>query len=135
MEKLLVAMDMKISNLWPFVYALNLAKRMQVKISILLVSHPGVSDHEQTKSTDSGFSIKSQIEKLIAQGRSEGIYIDYYHACGSYKDEIIKFIQEKKIDLLVIEKHISENMPEFIKEIKLRTPCRIELVQPKAIHT
>jgi len=134
MEKILVAMNMDMTSLWSFVYALNLAKRMQVKISILLVSNPVISDQNNAEPEKSRYPVKDEIEKLIAQGRSEGIYIDYYHASGSYKDEIVRFIQEKKIDLLVIEKHITENMPEFIKEIKLRTSCRIELVQPKVIH-
>ncbi len=134
MEKILVAMDTNMTSLWSFVYALNLAKRMQVKISILLVSDPSVSENGPKKKGKNAFSIKTEIEKRIAEGRSDGIYIDYYHTCGSYKDEIIRFIQENKIDLLVIERHITDNMSEFIEEIKLRTYCRIELVQPKVIH-
>ncbi|HCW75681.1 MAG: hypothetical protein AUJ48_04640 [Deltaproteobacteria bacterium CG1_02_45_11] len=135
MEKILVAIDTNMTSLWSLVYALNLAKRMQIRISILLFSNSSVSVHAQQEKTNSKFSIKTEIEKLIAEGRSDGIYIDYYHTCGSYKDEIIKFIQEKKINLLVIEKHITDkNLSEFIEEIKLRTSGRIELVQPKDIQ-
>lgn len=135
MEKILVAMDTRMTSVWSLVYALNLAKRMQVRVSILLFSAPSVSEPEkQDKAAKKGF-IKQEIEKLIFEGRSEGISIDYFHTSGTYREEIIRFIQEKKIDLLVIEKTMPENMNEFVEEIKLRTFCRIELVHPRGFQT
>ena len=135
MEKILVAVETNMSSSWSLLYALNLAKRIQVTISILLVSPPIPPDEKKTNEAGAPFPIKSKIEKLITEGRSSGIHIEYYHTSGSFKEEIIEFIQRKKIDLLVIEKQITKNVSELIEEIKLRTYCRIELVQPKVINS
>jgi hypothetical protein len=135
MEKILVAVDTNMDSFWSLVYALNLAKRIQVKISVLLVSPQMPPECEGTEGERGQFPIKNKIEKLIAEGRSSGIRIDYYNTSGSFKEEIIEFIQRKKIDLLVIEKQITKNVSELIEEIKLRTCCQIELVQPKVINS
>ncbi len=143
MVKLLVGIDAKMTGLWSVVYALNLAKRMDIKIAILFVSDAASSSpspaagQEQPEKEDT--SIKRRLEKLITDGRSEGISIDYYLADGSYKEEVIKFIKEKGITLLVVDfpyadrKEASEKLPELLGEIKLRTNCRIEVVHQKDI--
>ncbi|MDA8404886.1 MAG: universal stress protein [Desulfobacteraceae bacterium] len=145
MVKLLVGIDAKMTGLWSVVYALNLAKRMDIKIAVLLVSDtapqtlsPSPSAGEETSEKDET-AIKRRLEKLITDGRSEGISIDYYLAYGSYKEEIIKFIKEKGITLLVVDfpspdrKEASEKLPELLGEIKLRTHCRIEVVHQKDV--
>jgi nucleotide-binding universal stress UspA family protein len=151
MVKILVGIDAKMTGLWSVVYALNLAKRMDIKIAILLVSDtpssaelkgasPSLSPSaKQERSEEDETSIKRRLEKLITDGRSEGISIDYYLAYGSYKEEIIKFIKEKGITLLVVDspsvdrKEASEKLPELLCEIKLRTHCRIEVVHQKDV--
>ncbi|PIP42614.1 MAG: hypothetical protein COX19_00520 [Desulfobacterales bacterium CG23_combo_of_CG06-09_8_20_14_all_51_8] len=145
MVKILVGIDAKMTGLWSVVYALNLAKRMDVKIAILLVSDnaspssSSLSTSKQEEPEKDETAIKRRLEKLITDGRSEGISVDYYLADGSYKEEIIKFIKEKGITLLVVDfpsadlKEASEKFPELLGEIKLRTHCRIEVVHQKDV--
>ncbi len=125
------------TSLWPVIYVLNLAKRMDVRIYILLVEDPAVLPMVQGTDPQDEFAIKDRLEKLILKGRSEGLLIDYYIAGGSYKDELIKFIQEKKISLLVVgfpiqeKKKTPQHLPGLLKEIRFRTNCRIEVVHQK----
>lgn len=134
MEKILVGMESKMTSLWGAIHALNLAKRIHAKISILYVTDP---TSEEAPRGSGEPDIRSHLEKLISDGRLEGISIDYYLTCGSFKEELIKFIKEKRINLLVIdhpqpERRIGgEAFPELLDEIKLRSECRIEVVHPK----
>jgi nucleotide-binding universal stress UspA family protein len=141
MERILVGIDSKMTSLWSVIYALNLAKRMDVKISVLLViESPALSDEEGGPKKNES-AIKPRLEKLILDGRSEGTPIDYFLSYGLFKDELIKFIQEKKISLLVMDfplpdrKGASEKLPEILGEIKLRTHCRIEVVHKKDVKS
>lgn len=139
MERILVGMDSKTTHLWSVIYVLSLAKRIQAKLFVLLVSEPDGIMTEQHIKENAACPIKVRLEKLIADGRLEGASIEYYMASGSFKDELIKFIQEKRVNLLVIDfpetgrKIGGENFPEILEEIKLRTDCRIEVVHQKNI--
>ncbi len=137
MERILVGIDSKMTTLWSVLYALNLAKRMDVRISVLLVIEPAASSEKENEHDGDG--IKHRLEAYIQEGRSEGIPIDYFLTYGSFKEELITFIQEKKISLLVVDKPIADRkgasvmLPELLGEIKLRTNCRIEVVQKKDV--
>ena len=129
------------TSLWPVFYALSLAERMDVRIYVLLVEDPSVMPIELREDPEDEPSMKERLEALILKGRSEGITVDYYITGGSYADELIKFIQEKKISLLVVglpfpeKNRDSQNLPELLKEIRLRTNCRIEIVHQKTDRT
>jgi nucleotide-binding universal stress UspA family protein len=139
MERILVGINSKMSNLLSVIYALNLAKRMDVKISVLLIIEPTVLSSQPGETEKGDSIIKKRLEKFILDGRSEGTPIDYFITHGSFKEELIKFIQEKKISLLVVDypfpdrKVTSEKLPELLGEIKLRTNCRIEVVHKKDV--
>ena len=137
MEKILVGVESNMNTLWPVIYALSLATRMDVRIYILLVDDPGSIPMDLSSAPEDAPGLKDQLEALILKGRSEGILIDYYITGGPFANELIKFIQEKKISLLVVgfpaheKKRVSQNIPELLKEIRLRTQCRIEVVHQK----
>jgi hypothetical protein len=128
------------TSLWSVIHVLNLAKRMTAQISVLLVIEPAVGSDDQRLQEKEESPIRTRLEKLIIEGRADGIPIDYYLAHGSYKNELIKFIQEKKISLLVLDSPLpgsdgaSEKLPELLGEIKLRTHCRIEVVHRKDVN-
>lgn len=138
MERILVGIDPRMTGLWSVVFALNLAKRMDVKISVLLVVESAQSGKTREPANDAS-SLRSRLEKIIQDGRSDGTPIDYFLARGSFKDELIRFIQEKKISLLIVDYPLAdqsnglENMPELLGEIKLRTGCRIEMVHSRDV--
>jgi hypothetical protein len=126
------------TGLWSVVFALNLAKRMDVKISVLLVIDPALAGKNKGPASEAS-ALRSRLEKIIQDGRSEGTPIDYFLARGGFKDELIRFIQERKISLLVVDYPLAdqnsglENMPELLGEIKLRTGCRIEMVHSRDV--
>ena len=136
MEKILVGLEAKRKTLWPVIYALSLAKRMDVRIDILLVDDSAGSSKGKSGASENVSDVKDQLESMILNGRSEGILIDYYITGGAFTNELIKFIQEKKINLLILglpdeRKRTVRNIPELLKEIRLRTNCRIEVVNQK----
>ncbi len=139
MERILVGLYSKMTSLWSVIHVLNLAKRMNVKISVLLVIEPAAGSDNQRLQEKEESPIRTRLEKLIMEGRADGVPIDYYLAYGSYKNELIKFIREKKISLLVLDSPLpgpngaSEKLPELLGEIKLRTHCRIEVVHRKDV--
>lgn len=141
MERILVGINSKTTNLLSVIYALNLAKRMDVKISVLLVIEPPFLLSKPGEAGKDESAIKKRLEKFILDGRSDGISVDYFLTYGSFKEELIKFIQEKKISLLVVDypfpdrKAASEKLPELLAEIKLRTHCRIEVVHKKDVKS
>ena len=140
MEKILVGLESKKNSLWPVIYALNLAKRMDVRIDILLVDDDWSTAEKVSSAPENALKLRDQLESLILNGRSEGILIDYYITGGPFTNELIRFIQEKNINLLILglpdeKKRTSRNIPELLKEIRLRTNCRIEVVNQKTDKT
>ncbi|WP_028315650.1 universal stress protein [Desulfatibacillum aliphaticivorans] len=137
MKKVLVGMDSRTENFWPFIYAVNLAKRVQMKLYVLLVMSPQKSSSESEKGPKGGSSFRKRLETLISDGRSMGISIEYYIANGSFKEELMGLIQDQKISLLVLgappagTRGDLEKMDSLLEEIKFRTSCRIEVVHPR----
>jgi nucleotide-binding universal stress UspA family protein len=139
MERILVGIEAKSTDLLSVIYALNLAKRMDVKISVLLIIEPTAASGKPEEASHDESAIRKRLEKFILDGRSEGTAIDFFVAYGSFKEELIKFIQEEKISLLVVDSPFpdriagSKKLPALFGEIKLRTHCRIEVVHKKDI--
>lgn len=141
MEKILVGIDSNTTSLLSVIYALNFAKRMDVKISILLVIEPTTMSGKSEQAAQKESTIRKRLEKFILDGRSDGTAIDFFVTYGSFKDELIKFIQKENISLLVVDspfpdrKVASKKIPALFGEIKLRTHCRIEVVHKKDIKS
>jgi hypothetical protein len=139
MERILVGIEAKSTDLLSVIYALNLAKRMDVKISVLLIIEPTSGSGKPEETSPDEYAIKKRLEKFILDGRSEGTAIDFFVTYGPFKEELIKFILEEKISLLVVDSPFpdriagSKKLPALYGEIKLRTHCRIEVVHKKDI--
>ena len=139
MERILVGIDPRMTGLWSVTFALNLAKRMDVKISVLLVIDTALMPDKAGDMEGDAPALRRRLEEIIQDGRSEGTPIDYFLTRGSFKDELIRFIQERKISLLVVDYPLPdqnqglEDLPEILGEIKLRTRCRIEMVHSKDV--
>jgi hypothetical protein len=137
MKKVLVGVSSETTDLWPVIYALNLAKRVKMRLFVLLVLDPRERRLNKEKYPVDESSIKMRLEALLSEGRSWGIPIDYHIATGSYKEELIQLIQNKEISLVVLAmptaapKGSSEGIHDILDEIKLRTACDIEIVHPR----
>jgi nucleotide-binding universal stress UspA family protein len=136
MERILVGMDPERTSRWAGVYALNLAKRIQAKVSFLLVIDPAVKQSTTAIAKTAETIAKQRLETLIEEGLSEGILVDYYISYGQYEDELVNFIKENQISILVVglpadQKTFAGNFKNFLEKIRHRVDCRIEVVHEK----
>jgi hypothetical protein len=80
--------------------------------------------------------VKKNVQALIEEARSEGLTVDYYTAYGNYENELVDFVQENKVTLLIVEspdgQSDSTEMPKnFLNKLRHRINCRIEVVNKK----
>ncbi|RLB85630.1 MAG: hypothetical protein DRH15_03160 [Deltaproteobacteria bacterium] len=136
MERILVALDPGKTSIWTAVHGLNLARRINARVHILMVSKGSGAEGVEKQI----FSyLKEEVEGLIEEARSEGISVDLYVAYGAYDEEVVKFIKDNRISLLVLgaplpSKGISSTkFFDVAEKIRRRVECRIEIVNEKGI--
>jgi len=136
MEKILVTMNPARTRLSAGIHALNLAKRINAKVIFLLVSPDGPDRSELFHNNRNAAVLKKRLETLIDDARSDGVSVDYYAASGDYEGELIRFVQENKVTLLVVETPVGppatvETFKNFLDKLRHRINCRIEVVNEK----
>jgi len=140
MEKILVGLDPGKTSLWAAVHALNLSKRINARLYFLLVIDPAVKDLDESLIRQVEASMKSNLESLIEEGISDGIPVDYYITYGQYDNELVKFVKENKITMLVVGSPTPqdgrlEDFDDLLEKIRHRIDCRIEVVHEKTVKT
>ncbi len=119
--------EQEIGDFFGAVYrAIHLAERIKAAVHILSVSDPSaLTGFEQAAEKHLGL--------LIGNARADGIAIHYYTAKGSFEDEVIRFVRENKITLLVlgIPEGTSESFRKSLGKIRQNVNCTIELVRRK----
>ncbi len=136
MERILVSMNSQCGAWGAWSRAISLARRIDAKLYALLVLPPsmkasgGIEEHTTAK------GVRERLELLIELAKSEGNRIDYFISEGNYEEEVIRFVQQNRITLLVAEppeeesRH-SERELAPIRKIQHRIACRVELVSPR----
>ncbi len=141
MEKILVGMDASAITLWAPIHAINLGKRIKAKVYILLVINPGTASNQKDLQEEMEAAARKRVEALIDEGRSEGVVVDYYITYGTFEGELIKFIEENEITLLVVgfppggEWSSMGESVDALENIRHRINCRIEVVHERAVAT
>jgi hypothetical protein len=119
--------------------AIHLAARIKASVDVLLVSnHSSCAPHEEIL-PEMERSFKNGLELLIERGKSDGVKVSHYVACGDYEEEVIRFVRDRRITLLVLDQTehspgAADSLREFersISRIRRRVDCSIELVQRK----
>jgi len=138
MERILVGMSGK-SGAWEaWSRAISLAKRIDARVYALLVLCPfpsaGYGHQEKEASV-----VRQRLELLIELGKSEGVPIDYFISEGDYEEEVIRFVDQNRISLLVVECTDGENLQKCredlpIRKILHRAKCRVELIGHRKIE-
>ncbi|BEQ15352.1 universal stress protein [Desulfoferula mesophila] len=132
MERILVGIDAQESDLAPGIHAVNLAKRIQAKIYILLVKRPNSQGEAPGER-----NLIARLEQLIDQARSEGLGLEYFVSEGLLENEALRFIQQNAITLLVVGQPKDGGEPAMkqfrrnLENIRLRVDCHIEVVQQR----
>jgi nucleotide-binding universal stress UspA family protein len=136
MEKILVGLSPGKTSLWAAVHALNLSKRIKARLYFLLVINPAAKEPDQGLVRQAEVSMRSSLESLIEEGISDGIPVDYYITYGQYDNELVKFVKENKITMLVVgspnpQDGRFEDFQDLLEKIRHRIDCRIEVVHEK----
>jgi len=136
MERILVALDPGRTTIWAAIHALNLARRIGARTYILMVPrtpHAGEAENRVLAGA------QEELEPLIEKARTEGVRVEIYITYGEYDQEVVKFIRENKIDLLIIGVPVSSkgSSPgrffDNVEKIRQRVDCRIEVVNERGI--
>lgn len=136
MKRIMAVLETGETKLWQAVHAVNLAKRVGGKVFILRILPVEKSDKILLLQEGGKEVWQYRLEALIDQARSQGISVDYHIAYGSYEDELVRFIRETKIDILVlIAPHLvgpgQRERATSLESVRHRVNCRIELVYEK----
>ncbi len=140
MERILAATDGSDTTLSVALHAINLAKRIRGRVTILLVFPLQTGRNAEHQQEGAEGRARRRIESLIAQGRSEGVVVDYYMAYGNYARELAKFVDTHGTTLLVVsspsfEKKIDpEQYNDFLKRVQQNNICRIEVVHERPFN-
>jgi K+-sensing histidine kinase KdpD len=125
MEKILAAMDPATTHFSAGIHALDLARRIHAKVLFLLIHSSGESKVETT--------VQKQLADPIEEARADGITVEYYVTHGTFESELVSFVRENRITLLVIESPMERDDADgaFLDKIRHRLHCRIEVVNEK----
>ena len=119
-KRILVPLAAGVAHLKGLHYALSLADRIEARVFIL----------QQTAGTEfkqqHALWLQEALLDLINAARQAGVSISHYMAKGEMKDEIVHFIQDQEIDLLVFAgEEVDSN--ELMHHLK-------PLIQPQIIQ-
>jgi nucleotide-binding universal stress UspA family protein len=136
MERILVGMDVRQSNLEGVQRAVQLAARIDATVTVLLVSSPSDSQPHQDILRELENSVRKRLELLIEMGRADGVEVSFYMTRGEYREEVIRFTQQNQITHVVLGlprggQQATDEFHEWLAGIRHRISCRIELVQEK----
>jgi nucleotide-binding universal stress UspA family protein len=136
MERILVAMDPVRTQLFAGNHALHLAKRISAKVHFLLI-FPYSSTGERLEQNSDESAMKKKVDAVIDEARCEGIKVDYYITYGDYENELVSFVQENHITILVLEYPYPRSdaagvYKDFLDKLRHRIDCRIEVVNVKS---
>jgi hypothetical protein len=131
MERVLVSMNSRQGAWEALSRAISLARRIDARIYALLVLPPLTPVGSIVEQNASG--VRERLELLIEAAKSENIHIDYFISEGKYEEEVIQFIDQNKITLLIVESPEGENRTidrELypIDSLRHRTTCRMEVI-------
>jgi K+-sensing histidine kinase KdpD len=135
MERILVSMNCRSGSWDAWSRAISLARRIDAKLYALLVLLPsekgiGIEEHKACG------RIRERLELLIEAAKSEGAQIDYFISEGDYEEEVIRFVEQHRITLVIADSPDEENPRSErdlaqIRKIQHRVTCRVELVSPR----
>jgi K+-sensing histidine kinase KdpD len=138
MERILVSMNCRNGSWGALSRAISLARRIDAKLYALLVL-PSFEKGACMEEHNAGGGTRERLELLIEIAKSEGSRIDYFISEGDYEEEVIRFVQQNRITLVIAESpdeespHAERDLAQ-IRKIQHRIACRVELVSPRKMQ-
>lgn len=138
MENILVAIDGKHAAWEALSRACSLALRVQVQLSVLLVC-PSPAQALSHAELQLETTVRERLELLLEAMKAEGVRINYFVTEGVYEEEVIAFVHNNRVTLLVYEAtdgdaRCADRDSLSLRSIRHRIACRMEVVAPKK-HT
>jgi K+-sensing histidine kinase KdpD len=121
-ERILVPLGPHNKDLKGVHHALALAERMQASVYVLLLE--SLADGEDLMPWEEA------ILELINNAREAGLAVSYHIAKGSFEEEVLAFILEEDIHLIVFGGDEAYMAPSLLR-IKSRAPVQIIQVKKK----
>ena len=135
MEKLLVAIDSRYGAWEALSHACSLAKRIDATLNILLVV-PLRRRNFSSQSKEVEEAIRKRLGLLIEAAKAEDVKINYFTTEGEYAQEVIDFVNNNKISLLIHEAddtkiRSAKREQVFLSSLRHRVSCTVEIVFTK----
>ena len=136
MERILVGLHFHEVALEAVYRAVYLADRIRAGVYLLLVADPGRELADSATFSDLNESIKCGLNRTLELAREAGVTVESYVVQGRYEEEVIRFVRQKGITLLVfgLPEADAKTTREFgraLRNIRNQVSCAIELVRPK----
>ncbi len=122
MERILAVIDAKELAQEALFRACYLAQRTKAKVCVLLILPENSADRVESHA-------REQLEPLIERERLRGIPIEYFIVEGNFKREVVRFIMEHHIDIIVLAQ--TDEKLKIAIDIQRITGCRTEFVRYK----
>lgn len=122
-EKILVPLGPRNRELKGVYHALALADRMKASVYILLLEPPADRDELSTW-------VEEALLDVINNARQAGLAVSYHIAKGPFEEEVLGFVKEEDIDLVVFGGDEAHTVPSLLR-IKARVPIQIIQVNEK----
>jgi nucleotide-binding universal stress UspA family protein len=139
MEKILVSMNPVSASFWAGLHALSLAKRIDATVCFLYVLDSRSSEERAHQTyQDAPSDVTKRMDRFVEKARAEGIAVDCYVSEGDYENELIRFVHDKQITMLVLSAPGTQTVTParfsaFLDRIRHRVDCRIEVLHEKTI--
>lgn len=135
MERILVSMSSQRGAWGAWSRAISLCRRIGARLYALLLMPPSAKGAGTAGDNTPG-GVRKRLELLIELAKAEGVQVDYFVSEGNYEEEVIRFVEQNRITLLVAESAEeetanSERESARIRRIGHRVSCRVELVSPR----
>jgi K+-sensing histidine kinase KdpD len=142
MNRILVAVESGHASVSAAVYAFNLAQRIQAQISFLLIDSQGDEIDATPRESNDEFTLPKQLQSLIGNSsRRDGVKVNFYVASGPFEAELINFVQQNRISLLIVgfpapdRQEEAGRFLERLTSINQQINCRIMFVSEKLSST
>lgn len=139
MERILVSMSSQCGAWGAWSRAISLAGRIDARLYALLLAPPSEKTAGAAGDNSSAGGVRKRLELLIELAKSKGVQVDYFMSEGNYEEEVIRFVEQNRITLLVAESAEEENANSErdlarIRRIRHRLSCRVEVVTHRKLN-
>jgi len=124
MERILAVIEAQERRCEVLFRACLLAQRTLAKVYVLLVLPSGCSEFLEREA-------RKMLEPLIDKQRNQGTPLEYYIVEGELEREVIRFIMEHNIDLIVWFAGDNDERFKMAVNVQRTTGCRLEFVRSR----